>query len=79
MTRARDVVVVISQLLNIIPVEEEGIRRRLTTYRESLWNQAPEARRTSECWQPLMSILNALITDIDTNWKRNMVNIVNQT
>ena len=78
-TTSRNVIVVINQLLNIIPVEEENIRQSLTTYRDSLWNQAPEATHTYECWQPLMYILNQLVTDINTDWKRNMVNIVNQT
>jgi hypothetical protein len=63
--------------LNIIPVEQENIRRGLTTYRDSLWNQAPELRRANECWQPLMSILNEFIPYIDTDWKRNMLNIIN--
>jgi hypothetical protein len=79
MTTARDVTVVINQLLNIIPMEERDIRNRLTVYHDSLWNQAPEARRTYDCWQPLMIILNELIPNIDTEWKRNMLNIINQT
>jgi hypothetical protein len=74
---SRDVTVVINQLLNIIPNEENDIRQALITYSDSLWNQAPEARRTRVSWQPLMIILNNYIHIIDTDWKRNMVNIVN--
>ena len=77
MITSRDIVPIINKLLNFVPIEENAIRHALTTYRDSLWNQAPEARRSTEIWQPLMIILNNFIPIIDTDWKRNMVNIVN--
>jgi len=79
MTTGLDICVVINQLLGAVPREQTVLLDALTNYRDSLWNQAPEARRTAELWRPFMALLNHHIPHIDTDWKQNMVNIVNNT
>ena len=49
----------------------------LIDYKETLWNKAPEVRKSSECWIPLQNILNKQITNFDDDWKIQLLNIFN--
>jgi len=77
--QCRCVVDTIDQLLNVIPDEELYLINILIDYKESLWNKAPEVRKSSECWLPLRNILAKQITNFDNEWKRQMLNIFNGT
>ena len=44
---------IIDKILTCIPSAEEQLRSEILTYKNSLWNKAPELLRTSECWAPL--------------------------
>ena len=74
---ARDVTKVISELIKFIPAEETVLLHEIKTYKDSLWNQAPELKRSSHCWIPLQEILQRNIVDIDTEWKKSLLEIFN--
>jgi len=77
MAKHRKVNDVINQILQFIPESETVLIAEITNYRDSLWNQAPEALYTSELWLPLIQILNNNILQINSEWKTRLVNIVN--
>ena len=77
--QGRCVVDIIDQLLHVIPDEELYLKTILIDYKDSLWNKAPEVRRSSECWLPLKNILAEHITNFDKEWKRQILNIFNGT
>ena len=68
---------IIDKILACIPSAEEQLRSEILTYKNSLWNKAPELLRTSECWTPLQIILNKNIHEIDADWKNNVLRIYN--
>jgi hypothetical protein len=76
---ARYVDEVIPQLCKIIPKTETDLIERLVAYNDSLWNVAPELRNSGHYWRPLEKILNSHITDIDTEWKQELVRVFNNT
>jgi len=75
--KPRNVVTIIDQLLKYIPDDEYDLINEITDYGSSLWNQAPEALYTKDCWIPLMNILSKNIRHIDQDWKISLVKIVN--
>jgi len=75
----RDVVVIIYKILDAIPTNEEVLQNELKQYLETLWNQAPEIRRSKYCWAPLLDILQRHIPDIDEDWKHRVLHIFNGT
>jgi hypothetical protein len=75
----RCVVQIIGDIIKVIPKEENKLINELEEYGNSCWNKAPEVRRSGYCWNPLQQILQKYITQIDTEWKKNIVNIFNNT
>ena len=68
---------IIDKILTCIPSAEEQLLSEILTYKNSLWNKAPELLRTSEWWAPLQIILNKNIHEIDADWKNNVLRIYN--
>jgi hypothetical protein len=81
MANARCVVDIMDKLLQIIPDNENVIdlRNEIIKYKETLWNQSPEALKTEYCWMPLQNIMNRNIREIDTEWKHELLKVFNNT
>ena len=75
----RNILNVLDKMLVIIPKEQTELLNELNKYKGSLWNQAPEALCASYNWEPVQHILNNNITNIDTNWKLQLLKIFNDT
>jgi len=71
----RSIVTVIEQLLQAIPQEETDLVKSLTEYKATLWNQAPEALKSSYNWEPVQRILVIYITSVDELWQQTVVDI----
>ena len=78
---ARSVMHIIPQLLEIIPENEneKDLINDIKEFEKNLWNQAPEALRSSSFWIPLGNILNKHIHSIDTDWKMKLLKIFNNS
>lgn len=76
MPYAKDVCDIIPVLLEIIPEDQIILRKKISNFNDSLWNQAPELRRSTH-WGTLANILNDKIVKIDTPWKERLVKIFN--
>lgn len=74
-TEPRCVIGVIARLIKVIPVTEVYLINELDKYVKSLWNQSPEALKTTYCWIPLTHILKKNVTAIDEEWKQQLLNI----
>ena len=68
---------VIDQLLAVIPKTETDLLNKIRDYKNSLFNIAPELRGNGEYFIRLGYILNSNITEIDTDWKQELVDIFN--
>jgi hypothetical protein len=68
---------VIDQLLAVIPETETDLLNKINKYKKDRFNIAPEIRRNGEYFMQLGYILNSNITEIDTDWKRELVKIFN--
>lgn len=79
MVNARCVVDVMNEILKLVPEDETTLITDITKYKETLWNQSPEALKTEYCWMPLQNIMNRNIKNIDTEWKRDLLKIFNNT
>ena len=79
MTNARSVIDVMNEILQLVPESETTLITEITKYKETLWNQSPEALKTEYCWKPFQSIMNRNIKNIDTEWKRDLLKIFNNT
>jgi|UniRef100_A0A6C0HDZ2 hypothetical protein len=77
MSESRDVVQVMEKMLEIIPASEIELIDDIKIYKDALWNQAPEAKRTKDCWIPITSIMNHHITSIDSHWKIQLAKLFN--
>ena len=75
----RSVLDIIPQLIENIPESEEKLIKELNSYKNSLWNIAPELLITSYYWIPVANILNSNILAIDYDWKRKLISIFNDT
>ena len=71
----RSIVTVIDQLLQVIPQKETGLVKSLTEYKATLWNQAPEALKSSYNWEPVQRILVTHITSLDEPWQQTVADI----
>uniref|UniRef100_A0A6C0B157 Uncharacterized protein n=1 Tax=viral metagenome TaxID=1070528 RepID=A0A6C0B157_9ZZZZ len=69
---ARDISVIIPQILAFIPKEEVLLRNELTVYNDSLFNQSPESRRTTYCWLPVQNILQKNIPVFQHDWQKKV-------
>lgn len=78
-TSPRCVVAVMEELLKTIPVSEVYLRNDIKTYHGSMWNQAPEARKTAYNWVPLQDIMIKHVQSIDEDWQKRAVQIFNGT
>jgi hypothetical protein len=77
--KPRSVVAVIFQLIKEIPENERDLIQDLKNYADGLWNIAPELLECSTYWNPLENILKKHIEAIDTEWKKTLVKIHNNT
>jgi hypothetical protein len=75
----RDVGDVCDQILKMIPPIEHVIRKDIEDYSNSLWNVAPELRQSAVGWNPLMRILNYHVSSIDCQWKKDLIELINQS
>jgi|UniRef100_A0A6C0DUE1 hypothetical protein len=75
----RSVSDIIPQLLAVIPETEKNLICDIKEFEKNLWNQAPEALRSSSFWVPLGNIFNKHIHNIDTDWKLKLLKIFNNS
>jgi hypothetical protein len=73
----RCVISVIEKVIKIIPETEKILLDELETYKNSLWNRAPETLYTKITWNPFLCILQKHITELDFEWKKKVVNTFN--
>lgn len=73
----RCIVTVIDRLLTIIPVSETTLINELTSYKDQLWNQAPELLSSAQFWIPVGQILVRNIPVFDEPWKKEVLNVFN--
>jgi len=75
--KPRDVVDVINQMLEVIPISQTLLINELQIYKESIWNKAPEVRKTRNCFLPVQNLLSRHILFIDEDWKLEVLHIFN--
>jgi hypothetical protein len=75
----RSVSDIIPQLLSVIPETEKNLINDIKEFYKNLWNQPPEALRSSRFWVPLGNIFNKHIQNIDTDWKLKLLKIFNNS
>ena len=70
MQEARQVDNVIDAIIKIIPPNNIKLINELIKYKKNeLWNKAPEALESSDCWYPFIEILNNNIPEIKEEWQ----------
>jgi hypothetical protein len=77
MTNPRSVDEIIPELLAIIPNTEGKLISSIKSYRDSLWNKAPEILQSKEGWVPLAMILHQHVGVIDDDWKIKLQKVFN--
>lgn len=81
MENLRDIYDVYEIIDSYIPYEYNELKKDLKDYIDSIWNQAPEVRRSSDTYIPFANILIKYIPNIsdlqpnDEKWKYNIKNI----
>ena len=73
----RDVYDICDKILNLVPDTEEELIYQLMRFRETLWNQAPEIRKSYVLWKELASILNKNIDSFEKEWERKVLKLFN--
>jgi len=73
----RDVAEIAMQIIDIIPDSEVEIMYRVRKFHDSLWNQAPEIRKSSVLWKELANILNKNIDSFEKEWERKVLKLFN--
>jgi hypothetical protein len=68
---------VLKIIMNIIPENEVELIKDLDSYDKSLFNKAPELRRSGECWIPFINILDLHIPNIVDEWHVKIRDILN--
>ena len=68
----RDVYEICDKILNLVPDTEEELIYQLMRFRETLWNQAPELRKSDIFWKPLTNILERNITSFNEDWQKKV-------
>lgn len=67
-----DILDFIPDLLEIIPEDQDSLRKALIKYKDEKWNQAPELR-VGLLWIEVANILENHVQPIDTDWKKTLV------
>jgi hypothetical protein len=67
-----DVLHFIPVLLEIIPEDQDSLRKALIKYNGEKWNQAPELR-VGLLWIEVKNILENYVQPIDADWKKKLV------
>ena len=67
----------IDRLLQIIPEKESKLIKELDKYSKDKWNIAPEALSDVSYYRGVRNILNNNITNIDCDWKKELVKVFN--
>lgn len=67
-----DILDFIPVLLEIIPEDQDSLRKTLIKYKGDKWNQAPELR-VGILWEDVKKILEKHVLPIDTDWKTKLV------
>jgi hypothetical protein len=73
----RDVYDICDQILKLIPDTEEELIYQLMQFRETLWNQAPELRKSAIFWKPFGNVLEKNITSFDQDWQKKVLKLYN--
>lgn len=73
----RDVYSVSEEIIKIVPDSETELLYELRKFNDTLWNQAPELRKTAEFWTPLGRILEKNITSFHEEWQKNVLKLFN--
>ena len=73
----RDVYEICDKILNLVPDTEEELIYQLIRFRETLWNQAPELRKSAIFWKPLTNILERNITSFNEEWQKKILKLFN--
>lgn len=76
MENYRSVIDIIKQVVNIVPTNEIELINELNKYTRTLYNKAPELLKGSDCWFPLIHILNYYIPDIKEEWHIKIDNLL---
>jgi hypothetical protein len=64
-------------LLEVIPEDQEDLRKELDTLAGGWWNIAPEVQHHDAYWNPVKWVLEKHIRSMDTYWKLRVRNIYN--
>jgi hypothetical protein len=67
-----DILHFIPVLLEIIPEDQDFLRKALTKFKDEKWNQAPELR-FGLLWIEVKNILENHVQPIDADWKTKLV------
>jgi hypothetical protein len=73
----RDVYDICKQIMDTIPDSEVELLYQLRKFYDTLWNQAPELRRSAMFWKPLGNILNNNIQSLDQDWQKKVLKLFN--
>ena len=86
MEKSRSIVLVISQLLEVIPPTETELIQDIKNHKEELWNQAPEILNGEltdalpiHYWTNLGKILAKHVRAFDHSWQEQLHAIFNNT
>jgi hypothetical protein len=73
----RSMIDVAIRVLTIIPDTESTIKMEICKLCKDFSNHAPEVLQGSYCWVPFVNILNKHITVFDAEWKKSILEIIN--
>ena len=73
----RDVGDICKQIMDIVPDSEVELLYQLRKFYDTLWNQAPELRKSTIFWKPLGNILNQNIDSFEQDWQKKILNLFN--
>lgn len=86
MEKSRSIILVISQLLEVIPSTETELIQDIKNHTQELWNQAPEilegeltSALPTHYWTNLGKILAKHIQSFDHKWQEQLLAIFNNT
>jgi len=73
---ARDVYQISEKVREIVPIYEADLLFELRAFEDTLWNQAPELRKSTHCWQPFLAILGKHIQTFDKDWQKKVLGLI---
>lgn len=81
MVEPRDIEYVHNQIIFYIPDEKVELKNSLNNYIDSIWNLAPEIRKSAGGFVPYINILVKHLNENDANkdWNIKIKNIINGT